>query len=219
MKNTIKSFIILSVAVVLIFISVGDAFATDSSKEQDQVNQLFANCELFAHEDATISDLKVFHQLFPEFSVFFRHRTTFGFDDKVNSFFLTDFGYNLVDKIDAVLEIQAIPGSGIIPRLGAQYGNTFGSFYVYLLPSYNPKDYDLEFEHIFSYSFQLTRAIALKPQTEIIINVLDYEHNFSITRSRLGISTGKYYFGVGLDSYHDAVTDELNPGVFLHVTF
>jgi hypothetical protein len=165
------------------------------------------------------SDFRVFKSFSPKLSTFFRYRTSIDIDDNVNDFLLIDFCYNIFPKVDFVFELQAGSGFGTIPRVGAQYFNTFGNFNSYLLYSYGPKDNTIEMEHIFSYGIPLSTKTQLKPQLELILNFKDAGYNFTIARSRLGLQMSRFYFGLGYDIFDSPSTYSQNYGLFFQIEF
>lgn len=165
------------------------------------------------------TDFRVFKSFTPKFSTFFRYRTSIDIDDNVSDFLLIDFCYNIFPKVDFVFEFQAGSGFGTIPRVGAQYFNTFGNLNSYILYTYGFKDNTIELEHIFSYGIPLTAKTQLKPQLELILNFKDAGYNFTIARSRLGLQLSRYYFGLGSDIFDSPSTYSQNYGLFFQIEF
>lgn len=205
-------FLVLSCITHYSVLGVNDSLRNDLTTSIKNELYISNNKEL-------VADFRFFKSFSNKFSTFFRYRTSIDIDDKVNDFLLIDLCYNIFPKVDFVFEFQAGSGFGTIPRIGAQYSNSFGKFNSYLLYTYGPKNNTIELEHIFSYGIPLTAKTQLKPQIELILNLKDGGYNFAIARSRIGLQMSKYYFGLGSDIFDSPSTFNQSYGLFFQIEF
>ncbi len=159
--------------------------------------------ETMAGDKSVTVDLKANANLAPRTNLFTRNRVTIDYQNKVNYFGLADVSVNLVDGLDAVVETQFVPNTGVIPRLGIQYFAQFGDFSVYTLAtvglSANP---DGEFQQIFAYKPNVADSVNFVLSAENITNIGAQGHTFSLQRLRTGVALGKlgnYELGFAAD--------------------
>ncbi|MBT7902225.1 hypothetical protein HN587_00020 [Candidatus Woesearchaeota archaeon] len=152
------------------------------------------------HDYATL-DTKVFTEVAPLTNLFMRQITTMDYDGNTDLFFLADLSVNLVDGLDVVIEGQAIPGVGVIPRAGLQYFGQFDDFSIYSLATVKTMDHpDGEIVINLGYTPGLTGDVDLLLNLEDLTSVGEDGHNFSVQKLRAGITLyERYMVGAALD--------------------
>jgi len=168
--------------------------------------------EAMAGEKTTTIDTKVSTEVAPDTNLFLRQMTTSDYNSKVSFFGLADLTYNIFGGLDAVAEVQAAPGMGVIPRLGAQYFGQFGDFSVYALGTVKAMEHpDGEFIVNMGYTPELTEGVRLLTNVENLTSIGEEGHQFSVQRLRAGLKfMDKYGIGFGADLTEVGNDGELN---------
>ncbi len=173
---------------------------------------------MVGHQTTTI-DTKVSAEVAPRTNMFLRQMTTSDYSGDVSFFGLADLSYNVVGGLDVVAEVQAAPGMGVIPRVGAQYFGEVGDLTLYVLGTVKAGEKpDGEFVTIIGYAPKLAEGVDLLTSVEDLTSVGKEGHNFSVQRLRLGVTLAdKYQIGVGADltEIGDEGTLETSVGGFI----
>ena len=179
--------------------------------------------ESMAGHKATTIDLKLSGEVAPKTGLFVRETTTTDNKGEVSHFGLADVSYSIVDGLDAVAEVQAAPGMGVVPRVGAQYFGEVGDFSVYALGTVKAMENpDGEFLAVLKYTPELTDGVSLLTSAENLTSVGSEGHNFSTQRLRAGVTIAdKFQVGVGADltEIGEAGTLDYNVGGFARLKF
>ena len=179
--------------------------------------------EAMAGHQSTTIDTKISTEIAPRTNLFLRQMTTADYEGNVSFFGLANLSYNIVGGLDVVGEVQAAPGMGVIPRLGAQYFGQFGDFAVYALATVKTMENpDGEFVVNLGYTPKLSENISLLANLENLTSVGEAGHNFSVQRLRAGITVQeKYQLGLGADltEVGNEGTLDHNLGGFAGITF
>ena len=162
------------------------------------------------------TDQKMFVSIDNDTSMLFRNRTTIGDKNQVSKFSLVDLCYNLGNGVEAVGEMQFIPGLKTEPRLGLQYFNKHKDLSLFLLGvstlNQNP---EYEVTSVVKYTPKMNDNLRLFTQAEIITNFSDDYHNFDVQRLRFGVDNNGFKYGFGVD-----ITDQgNNKGFFISKDF
>jgi len=116
-----------------------------------------------------------------------RYKTGVDCENQVSHFGLIDLNYNIVDGLDALLEVQFIQGVGVVPRPGFWYATAFDDVNMFISatvgPTTNP---DGELHALLAYKPELTEGAKLLLQMEAVTNFAK-EHNFSTQDFRIGV--------------------------------
>lgn len=152
------------------------------------------------HQSTTI-DLKVSGEVAPKTGLFVREMTTADYEGKVSHFGLADLSYEIAGGVSAVAEIQAAPGMGVIPRVGAQYFGEVGDLTLYVLGTVKAGEQpDGELVAVIGYTPELTEGVSLLTSIECLTSVGESGHQFSGQKLRAGVTLeDKYQIGVGAD--------------------
>ena len=126
--------------------------------------------EMTIGQQSTTVDTKVGGNFTLRTGYFLRNRTTSNYQGEVSNFGLLDLSANIVGGLDAVLETQAAPGMGVIPRLGVQYFRQIGDLSLYGIATISPA---LDVEGLVSatYAPKLSENTSLLLSGENITNV------------------------------------------------
>ncbi len=157
--------------------------------------------ELMAGHQTTTLDTKISAEVAPKTGLFIRQMTTTDYEGEVSTFGLADVSYKVVGGLDVVGEVQAAPGMGIIPRVGAQYFGQLGDLTLYVLGTVKAGEKpDGEFVTAIGYSPKLAEGVSLLTSMENLTSVGESGHQFSVQRLRAGVTLAeKYQIGVGAD--------------------
>ena len=157
--------------------------------------------EAMAGHKATTIDLKVSGEVAPRTGLFVREITTTDYEGNVSAFGLIDLSYKVIGGLDVVGEVQAAPGMGVIPRIGAQYFGQFGDLAIYALGTVKAGEHpDGEFVTVIGYAPKLAEGVNLLTSLENLTSVGESGHQFSVQRARVGVTLAdKYQIGVGAD--------------------
>ena len=174
------------------------------------------------HKSTTI-DTKISAEVAPKTNLFVRQMTTADYKGDVSVFGLADLSYKIVDGLDIVGEIQAAPGMGVIPRVGAQYFGQCGDLTLYVLGTVKAGEKpDGEFVTVIGYTPELTEGVSLLTSIENLTSVGENGHQFSGQKLRLGVTLDdKYQIGAGADltEVGNEGTLEGNVGGFVGLKF
>ena len=125
----------------------------------------------------------------------------------------------------APVVVVSILNKGVFPKAGMQYAKTKKSYSLFTwLVSETIKDPDIDFFLLARYSPKLTDKLSLFSQLELV-NAFPtaVQNNFSFTqRFRLGLKTGNFQFGAGIDLNELGRKDyvnTINAGGFLRYEF
>ena len=125
----------------------------------------------------------------------------------------------------APVVVVSILNKGVFPKAGMQYAKTQKSYSLFTwLVSETIKDPNIDFFLLARYSPKLTDKLSLFSQLELV-NAFPtaVQNNFSFTqRFRLGLKTGNFQFGAGIDLSELGRKDYLNTintGGFLRYEF
>ena len=125
----------------------------------------------------------------------------------------------------APVVVVSILNKGVFPKAGMQYAKTQKSYSLFTwLVSETIKDPDIDFFLLARYSPKLTDKLSLFSQLELV-NAFPtaVQNNFSFTqRFRLGLKTGNFQFGAGIDLNELGRKDyvnTINAGGFLRYEF
>lgn len=160
--------------------------------------------EVFVGDKNTATDVRMSGELAPKTNISLRTITSADYNNQVGYFGLADVSYNLYSGLDAVIEIQASPEEGILPRPGLQYFRQVGNLSLFALGTVSSKnENNAEFVAEVEYLPPLTSRLNLSSRLENVTNVgeqgYNFDHNFSVQRGRLGVSAGKYSVGAAAD--------------------
>ena len=186
-----------------------------------------ASVEVLAGDKSTILDTMLAKPLGEGFSLFNRNRITIGYegaksleDVGVSSFHVFSLVYNIphVPGLSAVAELDMIPGVGITPRIGAQYGAKFGDVGIFQLATVKAGEKpDLTSITNLSYTPKITEDVGLVTNLENVTVLEEEGHKFSTQRLRLGVDIEGYQIGAGVDLVEQELSPdslEYNAGVF-----
>lgn len=125
----------------------------------------------------------------------------------------------------ALVAVVSILNKGVFPKAGVQYAKTKKSYSLFTwLVSETIKDPNIDFFLLARYSPKLTDKLSLFSQLELV-NAFPtaVQNNFSFTqRFRLGLKTGNFQFGAGIDLSElgrKDYTNTINAGGFLRYEF
>ena len=125
----------------------------------------------------------------------------------------------------APVVVVSILNKGVFPKAGMQYAKTQKSYSLFTwLVSETIKDPNIDFFLLARYSPKLTDKLSLFSQLELV-NAFPtaVQNNFSFTqRFRLGLKTGNFQFGAGIDLNELGRKDyvnTINAGGFLRYEF
>lgn len=125
----------------------------------------------------------------------------------------------------APVVVVSILNKGVFSKAGMQYAKTKKSYSLFTwLVSETIKDPDIDFFLLARYSPKLTDKLSLFSQLELV-NAFPtaVQNNFSFTqRFRLGLKTGNFQFGAGIDLNElgrKDYTNTINAGGFLRYEF
>ena len=179
------------------------------------------SAEVMVGNTSTTLDVKVGTKVAPKTSLFVRNRTTVDYENQVSNFGLADLSYNLIGGLDAVAEVQMIPGAELIPRVGLGYFNKVDdlNFYGLATAGLSGEKIDAEFFASLSYTPKIPEDLQLKLSLEDISNFGQEGHNFSIQRFRAGLGINQYEAGLATDLTEAA--GEINPtvGAYAKINF
>lgn len=176
--------------------------------------------ELLTGKNYQTFDTKFGGNLKDKLNYFFRHRVTVPKNNKVSAFTVADLSYNLIDGLDAVGEVQLIPGLKPDLRIGLQHFKKFGDVTTYvLLTSSDREDANVEFITNTGYTKSLSDNLKLKANLETITDFGDKGYGWSTQRARLGLGVKKYGFGVAADFVQTPKTKGYNVGLFARINF
>ncbi|MFC1732040.1 hypothetical protein ACFL6I_17115 [candidate division KSB1 bacterium] len=149
----------------------------------------------------TTIDAKLGGEIADRTNFFLRNRTTMDHDNMVDSFTLIDLSYNLGKGLDAVGEMQFVPGAETDYRLGMQYFHKFkkGVTAYALLTRNFTEEPNTELTTVLGYSRDIKGEWKLVGRVEGIINMADTCYNYDLTRLRLGIGKGRFLIGPAAD--------------------
>ncbi len=157
--------------------------------------------EVLAGQKTGTLDAKFAIPVAPRTSVFTRHRITSDYDGKVGSFHVASLSYNLVDGLDVVAEVDAIPGIGLDPRLGVQYFKKLGDVTMFELLTHSAKGEGLNLTSLtnIGYCPKLSGDLSLVLGVENVSNFNDNGHNASTQRLRAGVGYKGLQGGIAAD--------------------
>jgi len=175
-----------------------------------------SSTEILSGHQSTTIDTKVIGGVTPKIGFLARNRMIADYKGNVNSFLIVDVTYALGNGFDAVLETQASPQIGVVPRPGLQYFKKNGDFGIFALSTTNAeKNPDLELISLLTYTPNLKENVNLLAQLETVTNIGTEGHNFSIQRARAGLDVKGYKFGVAADFFESGKTIDYNLGMFV----
>ncbi|MBI2549505.1 hypothetical protein HYW21_09255 [Candidatus Woesearchaeota archaeon] len=178
------------------------------------------SAEVMSTPQHTTVDLKTSSEILPHLDLFARNRTTVDYHNQVRYFGLADLSYDLpVGSLVGsalVLETQAAPGMGVVPRLGFEYFKKHGDLTAYVLGTGSLKG-ETNAEMLVNAGYRpfLRGDVHLVLNAEGISNV-GRQHNFSLQRLRAGLGKDPFELGVALDMTETNKFD-YNLGAFLRL--
>ncbi len=175
------------------------------------------SAELMLGNQSSTLDTKYSGELAPKTIFYGRNRTTAGYDNTVNTFFVGDVAYNLLGGLDALVEVQAAPEMGVVPRIGVEYFTQhkdvtfFGELSGKVAANPNA-----ELTLRLTYTPVLGKNLSGFGQLETITDIGFTGHEWSTERVRLGAGRNGYMFGAAIDLVQvgNNVATTMNYGVF-----
>jgi hypothetical protein len=179
--------------------------------------------EVMAGQETGTLDAKFAIPVAPKLNAFTRHRVTSDYDGNVGSFHVANLSYNVVDGLSVVAEVDAIPGVGLDPRLGAQYFKKVGDVSMFGLVSQSAKPDGLNLTSLTNvcYTPTLKGDLSLVLGVENVSNFNDEGHNFSTQRLRAGVGYKGLQGGIAADLTEVGKDPKFgyNAGGFVRKTF
>lgn len=177
---------------------------------------------LMLGNQSTTLDTKYSGELAPKTMFYGRNRTTVTYDNTVNPFVVADVAYALLGGLDALVEGQAAPAMGVVPRVGLEYftqQKDFGFFGE--LSGKIAANPNAELTLRLTYTPTIGEQISGFGQLETISDVGFTGHEWSTERFRLGTETDGYTFGGALDLVQvgNLIATTPNYGVFVGKKF
>ncbi len=216
MINTFRNFAAYTVLIASLI--VGKAYADEKPATTSRVS-----AEVMAGHESSTLDVVAKGDIAPRFKFLLRNRDTWNYDpNAIDVFALIDLGYNLVDLLDVIAEVQFTQDSELVPRVGARYFHEFGDLSLFLLSTTSIKEEpDCDLNLIVQYMPKISKRARLYISLEHLTNVSKEGHNFSLQRARLGLDVKGYQFGAATDFKETGNKGELdyNVGGFVSKSF
>ncbi len=180
------------------------------------------SAELMLGNQSSTLDTKCSGELAPKTMFYGRNRTSIEYDNTVSTFFVGDVAYTLTGGLDAVAEVQAAPGMGVVPRIGMEYFTQHKDLTFFgELSGEISLDPNTELTLRFTYTPAFGKNISGFGQLETISDVGFSGHEWSTERVRLGIGSKGYTVGGALDLVQvgNSIATTPNYGLFVGKMF
>ena len=178
----------------------------------------YGSAELMSGHKSTTLDLKVGAELAPRVGLFLRNISTVDYKNKADYFGFGELTYNVVDGLNALVQAEVSPASGIVPGAGAEYIAQVDNLSVYLAAVgtfANTSSPQVELIAVAGYRSELTAGLKLVLNGETFTLVGLEGHIFSAQRIRAGIGIGQFEAGpaLNLTESNDGVSYDLGGSI------